>query len=291
MHIDNGYPLYCAEARQRMYYYPPPYWSNGQWWYATPWLWYDGDKHGGSNYTAWQSKIVARMNIPAPVTITMWGTYTPLRGTGTIYAKFRNDSTATINGRVIWVITEDSIYYSAPNGDLWHNHVARDYLPNQNGQTVSIPAGDSVTISQSFTIQSNWNANKCQIVTWLQNDVMTADSIKNIWQGAFINVPDLTYVAEGNSENSVSENIIPIPNPCVIHTRFSFTLPAQTEYSISIFDISGRKVWSIKGRADGKQKTVEWNLKDQKGVKLGPGVYLYRFESGELRTKGKIVVR
>ncbi len=290
MHVDNAYPLYCAEALQRMYYYPPPYYYNGSWYYATPWLWYDGNPHCGS-YTTWESKIVARMNQPAPVTITMWGTYTPLRGTGTIYAKFRNDSTAAITGRVVWVITEDSLYYAAPNGDLWHNHVARDYLPNQNGQTTTIAAGDSVTLSQNFTIQSGWNANRCQIVTWIQNDVMTADSIKNIWQGCYINVSDLTYLAEDNSKKVETENVLLAPNPCIKNANFSFRLNVGSPYTISIFDISGRKIRTIKGIASGEQERVQWDLRNELGRKVNCGVYFYRFESNTTNTAGKIIIR
>ncbi|OPX17931.1 hypothetical protein BXT86_03840 [candidate division WOR-3 bacterium 4484_100] len=191
MHIDNGYPLYNAEARQRMYFYPPPYYYQGNWYYATPWLWYDGDPHGSYLYSTWESKIVNRMNQPSPVTLTIWGDYSA-DGSGTVYAKFRNDSTATLNGRVIFVITEDSLYYSGPNGDVWHNHVARDYLPDQNGQTVSIAPGDSITLSQPFTIQSGWDENMCQIVTWIQSDVLQSDSTKEIWQGGYIDVTELS---------------------------------------------------------------------------------------------------
>ena len=78
MHVVSSYPLYCAEALQRMYTYRPPY--NGG--YATPWLWYDGDQHGSYSYSLWESKITTRMAQPAPVTVTMWGDYSTTAGTG-----------------------------------------------------------------------------------------------------------------------------------------------------------------------------------------------------------------
>jgi hypothetical protein len=292
MHVRSGYEGYCYEARQRMYYYPPPYYSGGSWYYVTPWLWYDGDKHGGYQYSTWQSKIVSRMNQPAPVTITMWGSYTPSDGTGTIYAQFRNDSTATTNGRVLIVITEDSLYYTnAPNGDYWHNHVARDYVPDQNGQMVSIPAGDSVTVSQPFTIQAGWNEDKCDIVTWIQNDVMQTDSTKEIWQGGYTKVTDLIGIEEENFDVIATKELSVTPNPCVNGTEFAFALPVGSEYKIDIYDVLGRRVRTLEGVSSSDQESVTWSCMNDIGSRVATGVYLYRFESELLKTTGKIVVR
>ncbi len=291
MHISSSYPLYCAEALQRMYSYPPPYYYGGSWYYATPWLWYDGDPHGSYDYSQWQSKIVTEMNRPAPFTCTMWGIYTPLRGTGTVYAKFRNDSTATLTGRIRFVLTEDSLYYSAPNGDLWHNHVARDYLPDTSGTPVTLAPNDSITVSRNFTVQSGWNANKCEIVAWIQSTALLSDSTRDIWQGGLIKVSQLTYVAEENTENSLTERIGPSPNPCVNKTTFNFRLNSSTLYQINIFDVAGRKIRTIKGLATGNEQKVEWDLKDAQGKRMGSGVYFYQFESKETNASGKIVIR
>lgn len=289
MHINSSYPLYCAEAYYRWYSYPPPYYYNGVWYYATPWLWYDGDPHGSYDYPNWESKIVAEMNRPAPFTCTIWGTYTPPNGV--VYAKFRNDSTASLTGRIRFVLTEDSLYYSAPNGDLWHNHVARDYLPDTSGTPVTLGPGDSITVSRNFTIQSGWNANKCEIVTWIQNTVLLPDSTRDIWQGGIIKVSELTYVEEDGSKNELTEPIKPVPNPCVSRTRFTFRLNSGALYQINIFDVTGRKIRTIKGLATGNEQIVEWDLKDGGGRTMGSGVYLYRFESKETSSSGKIVIR
>ncbi len=290
MHIVSSYPLYCAEARNRMYYYPPPYYSGGNWYYATPWLWYDGDPHSGW-YTGWESVIVDRMNQPAPVTITMWGHYETTADTGRVYAQFRNDSTDAITGRVVFVITEDSLYYSAPNGDVWHNHVARDYLPDQNGQTVSIPAGDSVTVDQPFNFDPDWLRYRCEIVTWIQNDSMTADSVKEIWQGGILKATALTCIEEEKSEEIISEKVTVVPNPCVMSTAFMFSLPSGEDYSINIYDVLGRHVRTLHSFATGGGESAQWDLKNNKGSPVGAGVYFYRFESKTISKSGKIVVR
>lgn len=144
MHIVEGYPLYCGEASDRKEYYEPPY--------IYGWLYYDGDRHGTINYATWRAKITSRMNEPAPVYVTVRGSYNPDSGTGTAMVNFRNDSTLTLNGRVIMAVTEDSLFYVGPNLDSIHNYVVRDYLPDENGSVISIPAGDSVSVIEYFTI-------------------------------------------------------------------------------------------------------------------------------------------
>lgn len=216
--------------------------------------------------------------------ILMWGTYGS--GSGTINARFYNDSTASVTATVYFVITEDSCYYAAPNGDQWHNHVARDYVPNQVGQQVTIPSGDSITVTQNFTIQSAWNVNRCNIITWIQNS-----STREVYQAGKIKVTDLTAVEENEQDNLVKKEILSLPNPCVNGTKFQFNIGAGTQWKIIIFDVLGRPIQQIDGVGNAQNQIVEWNLKDNKGNRVKSGVYFYRFISAELNSTGKIVVR
>jgi len=291
MHIGTSYPLYCAEARSRWYSYPPPYYSGGNWYYATPWLWYDGNPHGSYTYSTWQSKIAARMAVASPVTVTMWGDYNQTDGTGTINAQFRNDGSTTLSGRVIYVITEDSIYYAAPNGDPWHNHVSRDYIPNYTGQSVSIPAGDSITVTYPFTIQAGWNENKCDIITMFHDTQFQTDSTREVWQGGIKHVMDLIGIKEDRANITPYYSVNAAPNPCIGNTAFQFELPISTAYRISIYDVTGRHERTLTGHARNIKESVVWDLTNEQGQRLSAGVYLYRFESEVLNASGKIVVR
>jgi hypothetical protein len=291
MHVvNNSFGMYCAEALQRMYSYPPPHFQGGSWGYYTPYLWFDGHK-GTTSYGTWQTRIVTRLAQSAPVTITMWGDWWPLQGTGTVYAQFRNDSTATLNGRVIFVVTEDSIYTPNLAGDPWHNHVARDYLPTQIGETVSIPAGDSLTLSRTFSLDTLWNPDMIEFVAWIQDlNMNPSDSTIEIWQGGILDITELGVEEYGNNEIAASL-ITPTPNPCVSGTRFAFTLPAGDAYRITFYDVSGRKVHTMYGIASGNEETVNWNLTNEQGTRVSAGVYLYRFESTEIETTSKVVVQ
>ncbi len=275
MHLRSGYPLYSAEAYARMQYYPS---SN---WY-TPNLIVDGTPRG-SSYSSWQSYIVARMSQPSPMRISMWGTYGS--GSGTINARFYNDSTASITALVYFCITEDSIYYAAPNGDQWHNHVVRDYLPTQIGEQVTIAVGDSVTVSRNFTIQSGWNVNRCHIITWIQNS-----STREVYQAGKIKVTELTAVEE-LKDKIVASGISLLPNPCVNGTKFQFQIDAGADYKIVIYDITGREVKNFEGKGNGSLQILNWNLLNNKGERIKSGVYFYRFISNNVNSTGKIVVR
>ena len=287
--VDSLDVFYFDEAYQRMLYYPPPLWLGG-WFYIPPWLWIDGNKHSGY-YSTWEDKVLDRMAQPSPVTITIWGNYHPDDDTGTVYARFRNDSTTTIDGRVIFVITEDSLYHLTPYIE-WHNQVPRDYLPDHNGVTVSILPGDSVAVSQQFTIEQDWNVDFCKILIWIQNDSMQVDSTKEIWQGVVSKVTDLTPGIEENRVGKVPQpTIITNPNPCVDGTEFAFDLPAQSQYQIDIYDISGRRVKTLSGLASGGRESIRWNLRDDIGAPVCSGIYLYSFTSDALNTHGKVIVR
>ena len=286
VHFSPTDSFYLEEAYQRIHYYPPPFFGN----YLPPWLWYDGDQHGGVDPLLWESYITTRMSEPAPVTVTMWGHYNPTSGAGSVNAQFRNDSSAAITGRVIFVVTEDSLYYAAPNGALWHNHVPRDYLPDHNGEIVNIDPDDSVTVTRSFSIDPIWNDAHCRIITWIQDDEMQPDSTKEIWQGGMLAV-DALGIQEYTDETSVSEKLLVIPNPCRSAAQFLFSSSRGAEYQIVLFDVMGRLVKCLNGKTAGEQEIITWRRDDESGVPVRPGVYFYRFECGYTQASGKIVVQ
>jgi hypothetical protein len=274
--------MYFQEVYDRWHSYPPP--DNGN--YSYPWLWFDGNPHGGWVDSSWHGKIDSRLSVPAPVTIAMWGTYNSANGNGTICARYRNDSTAAINGRVLFVVTEDSIYYAGTNGDAWHNHVARDYLPDQNGENVTIPASDSVLINREFMIGSGWNANRCRILTWLQSDNMLPDSTKPIYQGGMKKVSDLVAVDESSIFNLRSSSIRIYPNPAHRQVNFDVDLELGRAYSIQIFTPTGQLIKSITSVSKISLETITWLLDRN----LSDGVYFMEFRTKSEHYLGKIII-
>ena len=45
------------------------------------------------------------------------------------------------------------------------------------------------------------------------------------------------------------------------------------------------------GIASGDDEAVNWDLTNKQGARVSAGVYPYRFESTEIKTIGKVVVR
>lgn len=275
MHSVSGDFGYIAEAAARINFY------NFQ---GYPSLFMDGVDLWP--ISTWRPSIINRMSQPSPVTLTITGNYNPATNNGTVNASFRNDSSATITARVYFVITEDSLYHVDPNGHAWHNHLARDFLPNQTGETVTINPGETVVKSRSFTISGSWDEDMCYIVTWLQADAPS----RNVFQAGETEVMNLIGVEETIDIKKVTSTVALISNPCASdNIRFALNLPEHTRYKIEIFDILGRRIKTMTETAQDNQEEVSCNL-DEAGGDINAGVYLYRFTSDILITSGKIII-
>ncbi len=248
----------------------------------------DGTYAGHSGNSAnWENLLVARMNRPSPMTATMWGTYNPTTRNGRIYSKFRNDSTGTIAGNIYFLIIRDSVRYSSPNGDLWHNYVAHDYLPSEVGTPVTVLPGDTVTQYRDFSIPDSFNVSKCMIYAWVQRTTGTRET----YQSGIKNVTSLLEVAEQSSRVPDLAKIELVPNPCNGETSFLLELPAGAPYAIKLFDMSGRQIRVMAGQAKGGKARITWNCRDDRGRSVNPGVYFYALNSSRINASGKIIVR
>lgn len=275
LHSISSDTFYTPEAGARIYFY------NFQ---GYPSLFMDGVDLWP--ISTWRPAIDNRITEPSPITLTISGSYNSSNNTGTVDASFQNDSTASIMARIYFVITEDSLYHLDPNGHAWHNHVARDFLPNEIGESVTISPGQTVTKSRNFTIASSWNENRCCVVTWLQADAPS----RNVFQAGQEKIMNLIYVEEKSKPEARIPTVSLVTNPCVCAAVFAINLTKNANYQIEIFDISGRRVSKIKGITSQNKELVSWNLKDETGNSVSAGVFLYRFISPELSVTGKFVV-
>ena len=280
-HVGSSYPLYSAEGRAKWYMYPPPYSGS----YATPWIWIDG-RQRGYVYSQWASYVSQRIAVPSDVMINLTGTYNSGLNTGEIMIELYNGSGARIDGAAQVVIVEDSCYYLGPNGDPWHNHVCRDYIPTQNGTSVSLQPGLYDTLIQPFTINAAWNESKCKIVVYLQNMTLQTDSSMPVYQGAETKVTALTGIEENSSFSIQPVKVSVNPNPCREKVRFNFADISGENYRLSIYRIDGSLVRELVG----SNSDLDWNLTDNQGKKLQPGVYGYRLLTPNRSVSGKIII-
>jgi hypothetical protein len=78
---------------------------------------------------------------------------------------------------------------------------------------------------------------------------------------------------------SLSQNF---PNPFNPGTTIQFALPSRSRITIKIYNIMGQKVKTlIDGTMDAGRHQVSWNGKDDRGLKVSSGLYIYRMRTGE----------
>lgn len=83
------------------------------------------------------------------------------------------------------------------------------------------------------------------------------------------------------------------PNPFNPSTNITFTLPGETQASLSIYNIEGRLVKTlVNGLIGGGLRTVTWDGTDANGNPVSTGVYLYRLRAGgNVMTKKMILLK
>jgi hypothetical protein len=72
------------------------------------------------------------------------------------------------------------------------------------------------------------------------------------------------------------------PNPTATRVNIKFSLPAGVsgDYAVTVFDLAGRKVRTVvAGAGTPGRHEVAWDLADDAGRKVAPGVYLYRLSA------------
>ncbi|MGH7494251.1 MAG: FlgD immunoglobulin-like domain containing protein, partial [bacterium] len=81
------------------------------------------------------------------------------------------------------------------------------------------------------------------------------------------------------------------PNPFNPTTRISFALPEAGEVTLTIFNSSGQLVRRLVDRemAAGRHSVV-WDAKDQRGMRVSSGVYMYVLKAGSFVTQRKLVL-
>jgi flagellar hook assembly protein FlgD len=86
-------------------------------------------------------------------------------------------------------------------------------------------------------------------------------------------------IAESGDRVSMAQNA---PNPFMGTTRISFSLPAEQEVRIRVYDVMGREVATLMdSKADAGKHSVTWNGRGSSGHRAAPGVYWYSLRAGE----------
>ena len=83
----------------------------------------------------------------------------------------------------------------------------------------------------------------------------------------------------------------PYPNPFNPKTRIAFSVAQQGKVKLSVFDMSGRLIRTLKNAPMGVGNyEAEWDAKDNDGNKVSTGVYLIHFAGGSYTSTQKVLL-
>ncbi|UCH78079.1 MAG: T9SS type A sorting domain-containing protein [Candidatus Coatesbacteria bacterium] len=81
------------------------------------------------------------------------------------------------------------------------------------------------------------------------------------------------------------------PNPARTEAVITFTLPEAGPARLTVYDVSGRRVATLaEGALEAGEREVVWNLTDDRGASVPPGVYFYRLETPTETAARRLVV-
>ena len=119
----------------------------------------------------------------------------------------------------------------------------------------------------------------------------------------FINGPSVHRLGDNSEVTAVNDNYVTstvkgfglvsnFPNPFNPSTTIEFTLPQQSIVNVEIYNILGSKVATLVDNQElsAGLKRLNWNGKDNNGVSVVSGTYIYRITSGDVTISKKMML-
>lgn len=80
------------------------------------------------------------------------------------------------------------------------------------------------------------------------------------------------------------------PNPFNMETGIKFGIPENNIVEIRIFNVLGQEVWSFEKDFKAGYHTLRWYGKNNQGMNVSSGVYIYRLKAGDFVQSKKMVI-
>jgi hypothetical protein len=130
---------------------------------------------------------------------------------------------------------EDTVFYSAPNGENQHIDVFRKAFTPVQGSPVSLPAtGDSIIVTYAIPVDGEWNMNRMKVIGIMQDP----ESKSVLQAGVTSSVEYPSFIFSANKKNG--EMLGVFPNPAT-----SFITVEKAEGIIEIFTMDGKTMERI----------------------------------------------
>jgi hypothetical protein len=151
-----------------------------------------------------------------------------------------------------------------------------------SGQTTSAGGTGKTTIEmkkQNIFTDAGWDF----IDTWMINGQYNNGYPILRWQIFGVGIKEIIIP----QTSSLGQNY---PNPFNPTTTLQYGLPEQSDITLNIFDISGRKIkqWNISSQQPGWHEVI-WDGTDMYGSTVSTGVYIYSLQAGDFVDTKKMV--
>ncbi len=236
----------------------------------------DGDHKGDMNYNEGRKAFDERKNIPPEVEISLSKQYSTNTGEGTVTVNIKNlSSRENIDGTCHFAICQrDSVYPWGYNKEDSLYAIGFMMLPDHNGTAISIDAGKTEEIEQSFSIASKWQRDDCYCMVIVQK------KDKEIIQAVEIPLDDAT---------EIQPQVMPVSEQaknlfsCEVHqnTRSVSVHLNCSNAVISIVNCAG----VLQKREQGTKRYTYLPLHN-----LSPGMYFCVVQAGGYREEKKFLL-
>jgi len=216
---------------------------------------------------------------------------------GTLTATVKNVSGSEITGRVIFTVTESAIPYQWKNQSELH-FVERDMLPDQEGELITLSAGETLTVERNYDIGTGWphytgNLDNVEFgcfvqdtaaPTLLQSDTLPPGRLGEILGAAVLPAGGSTGVVERTAHSPIS---LDVPSIASGLATLKVSVSASSLVELNLFDAAGRRVTTIySGRLETGTHLIDVATGD-----LAPGVYFVSMNPvGSSRIARRLIV-
>ncbi len=227
---------------------------------STPQYVLNGKRLPAANPAIYNTTIDTALNQTSPIEI---GATEELVGSDSVNVRVVVRTTGVITAGELLLfagVAQDTVQYSAGNGEQLHHDVFRKALTKAKGDTIQTPAlNDSLVLFFHYKIKNGWREPNLNTIAWVQfantGQVLNAAKSQRI-----------ANVVSGINGAKKASLFAVYPNPFTREMQIT-GYDAKTENTIEVFDILGSKIFTDKiTTATFKIETADWK----------PGLYLVR---------------
>ncbi|MFQ5453803.1 MAG: T9SS type A sorting domain-containing protein, partial [Candidatus Zixiibacteriota bacterium] len=201
-----------------------------------------------------------------------------------------------LDGNIITAYTEKGslVYFPNPNtgsgGDGYTELEKMISLADGMGSSDSLKSV-SLDLFQVVAVITNLNPGQVDTIAFA---ILGGDNLASMQNSAMESVNayllGFTDTAEDNNEPSLPKEFAlhqNYPNPFNSSTAITFNLKKSSEYTLTIYNLAGKKVYEVKGQAKAGEIKIIWDTKDNT---YASGVYLYKLTAGTFSDSKKMVL-